>query len=314
VVKQKQDINEDRMICDHKKGIKSYQFYGLPIYRCRDCNIIFTEKYGKDMDVKGIYQDYYRNEISGRFCSWIEYIIRTFRFFRALKIFTIYPQAKSILDVGSGRGFMLYYLKKYYGYQRAAGTQISENAYEFSKNRLHLEIYNKDLLELFQNKDTFDIITLWHVLEHVTQPEKYIEKIYSLLDRRGKLIIEVPNFSSWTRRFTGKYWLGLDINYHITFFTPESLSNILKKHGFKVNAIHTFSLEYSTFLSAQSFVSLFTRSNHLFFQYLQNGNFSLRLIPHIFLFVLINPVCFLINILLYFSKCGEVLLVTSEKD
>jgi len=302
------------MICDHKKGIEPYQFDGLPIYKCKDCNIIFTEKYGKNIDARALYRDYYRNEIAGRFRFGIEYVIRSFRFFRALKIFTIYPKAKSILDVGSGRGFMLYYLKKYYGYRRTAGTQISKNAFEFSKNKLHLEIYDKDLLELFPDKTGFDIVTIWHVLEHVTQPEKYIEKIHSLLNNRGKLIIEVPNFNSWTRALTGKYWLGLDIDYHITFFTPESLSRILKKHNFKINTIHTFSLEYSTFISAQSFISLFTGSNHLFFQYLQNGNFSLRLIPHIFLFILISPICFLINAALYFSGRGEVLLVAAEKN
>lgn len=302
------------MICDHKNGIEPYQFYKIPIYKCRDCNSIFTEKYGKDIDARALYRDYYRNEIAGRFRFGIEYVIRSFRFFRALKIFTIYPQATSILDIGSGRGFMLYYLKKYYGYQRTVGTQISKNAFEFSKDKLHLEIYNKDLLELFPDKTSFDIVTIWHVLEHVTQPEKYIEKIHSLLNDRGKLIIEVPNFNSWTRRLTGKYWLGLDIDYHITFFTPESLSHILKKHNFKINTIHTFSLEYSTFISAQSFVSLITKSDQLFFQYLQNSNFSLRLIPHIFLFILISPISFLINAALYFSGRGEVLLVVAEKN
>lgn len=301
------------MECDHKNGKEIYRYCKEPLYECDDCGLIFTNKYGKDIDSKAVYADYYKNEIAGRFGFGIERIIRIFRFFRAFKIFTIYPQAKSILDVGSGRGFMLYYLKKYYGYQRAVGTQISKNAFEFSTSKLHLEIYDKDLPELSLGSAGFDIVSMWHVLEHVTKPEKYIEHIHSRLNHHGKLVIEVPNFDSWTRALTGKYWLGLDPDYHITFFTPASLSRLLREHNFKIKKIHTFSLEYSTFISAQSFVSLLTRSKHLFFQYLQNGNFNLRLILHIFLFILISPACFLINASLYFSRRGEILLIAAEK-
>lgn len=302
------------MICNHQNYKEIYEFDSTSLYRCDECALIFTNKYCKDFDAEKLYEKYYKNGTATRFNFGIEYVIRLLRFFRAFKIFTLYPRAKSILDIGSGRGFMLYYLKKYYGYQRTAGTQISKNALEFSRNRLGLEIYGKDLLELSMDDDTFDIITMWHVLEHVAEPERYIEKIFNLLNNYGKLVIEVPNFNSWTRALTGRYWLGLDLDYHITFFTPESLSSLLKKYNFKIRTIHTFSLEYSTFISTQSLVSLLTGSNHLIFQYIQTSGFNRRLIPHIFLFILLSPICFLINILLYFSKRGEVLLIVAEKS
>jgi len=244
----------------------------------------------------------------------VEYIIMVFRFFRAFKIFTLAPRAKSILDIGSGRGFTLYYLKKYYNYRRTAGTQISKNAFEFSRDKLRLEIYDKDILELSLENPRFDIITLWHVLEHVAEPEKYIKKIYDLLNDDGRLLIEVPNFDSWTRRITKKYWLGLDLNYHMTFFNPKSLRNLLGKYGFKIKSANTFSLEYSTFTSAQSIVSLLTRSDHLFFKSTQTAAFDKRIVRHIFLLAFLAPICLLINLLLYFSKKGEILLVIAEKE
>jgi len=249
----------------------------------------------------------------GRFNRWLEYVVRIFRFFRTFKIFTLSPKARSILDIGSGRGFMLYFLKKYYGYQRAAGTQIAKKAFEFSRDKLGLEMYNKDLLEIPFEEKTFDIVSLWHVLEHIRNPECYIERIRKILREKGKLIIEVPNFNSWTRYITGQYWLGLDLDYHIYFFTPVTLSNLLKKYGFKIRGIHTFSLEYSAFLSTQSLVSRLTRSDQLFYRRLQTGKIGWKLFPHILLFSVLMPICFIINVLLYFSQRGEVLLVIAEK-
>lgn len=303
-----------QMICTHKDYRKMHKFDAKPLYICDKCGLIFTDKHGQEFDIKSLYETYYQNEMSGKFGFGIERIIRLFRFFRAFKVFTLYPGAKSILDVGNGRGFMLYYLKKYYRFKRTAGTQISENAFEFSKDKLGLEIYNKDLLELPFENGSFDIVTMWHVLEHVAKPDEYISKIFDILGGCGRLIIEVPNFDSWSRGMTGKYWLGLDLDYHINFFTPESLSSLLKKYKFKIKTIRTFSLEYSIFISAQSLVSLFTKSEHIFFKLLQIRGFDWRLIYHGFLFALLAPVCFLINLLLYFSKRGEVLLVVAEKN
>lgn len=243
----------------------------------------------------------------------IEYIIRFFRFLRAFKIYTINPKARSILDIGSGRGFMLYYLKKYYKYKTAVGTQIEKNSYEFSKSKLGLEIYNKDLLDIQFKDRQFDLVTIWHVLEHVPRPEDYVIKIRKLLKPNGTLVVEVPNFDSWTRVFTNKYWLGLDLNYHLFFFNKKTLTSLLKKYGFKIKRAQTFSIEYSAFISTQSIVSLITKTDHIFFSSIQTGKFTPHIVIHIVLFSILFPVCFLINILLYFSDKGEVILVTAQK-
>jgi len=204
------------MECKHYNRKKIQDFDHKALYLCNECGLIFIDV-EKNFDPKSIYKKYYKEDISGRFNFGVEYIVKLFRFIRAYKINKIHPKAKSILDIGSGRGYMLYYLKKYFKYHTAVGTQISQNALEFSKNKLKLEIYGKDLLELDFNNKHFDIITILHVLEHVSQPEKYIEKIYNLLNNQGKLIVKMPNFNSWTRSFTDKYWLALDLDHHLTF-------------------------------------------------------------------------------------------------
>lgn len=301
------------MACDHRNSEKIYVYGKSTLYRCGDCRLVFTPKRPDDPDPKAAYENYYHNEMALRFGYGLEYVVRLFRFFRAFKIFTINPGAKTILDVGSGRGFMLLYLKKYYGYKRTAGTQISKKAFEFSKYRLGLEIYDRDLLELPFDDGSFDVITMWHVLEHVNRPEEYIEKIYRLLRKGGRLVIEVPNFNSWSRAVTGKYWLGLDLDYHVNFFTPETLVSILKKRGFKTRLTRTFSLEYSIFLSAESLASFAARADHVFYKGLQDGTRNTKFFFHLILFIMLTPICALVNLCLWSSRRGEILLVAAQK-
>ena len=301
------------MICENNNSKVILKTKGYTLSRCLSCDLIFAKKDEQNiLNTEEIYSNYYKKENASRFGSPIERIVKIFRFIRAYKIHSLKPRAKSILDIGSGRGWMLYFLKKYFKYEKAVGTQISENAYLFSRDKLKLEIYNKDLLELSFPKK-FDVITLWHVLEHVTEPEKYIERIYQLLDKDGMLFIEVPNFSSWASILTKGHWLALDLKHHLTFFTPASISLLLEKYNFKIKKITTFSLEYSTFTSTQSIVNLITNSDSYFFKWLENMNFNLKIIWHAFLFIILFLPCFLINLFLYFGERGEVLTVVAQK-
>lgn len=302
------------MICKNKDSKIVLETPSHNLFECLSCGLINAVKKEKNiLEPEEIYSNYYKKEKSNRFGGVVELIVKMFRFIRAFRVFVLKRKAKSILDVGSGRGWMLYFLKKYFKYKTTAGTQISENAYKFSKEKLGLEIYNKDLLRLsFEKK--FDLITMWHILEHVEMPEEYIRRVYELLDDDGVLLIEVPNFSSWTRVLTGRYWLSLDLRHHLNFFNRFSLVSLLKKYNFKIENVRTFSLEYSTFTSVQSIINYITKSESYFFEWLQNKDFSLKIILHSFLFVVLFLPCFLINLLFYFSKNGEVLTIIAKKN
>ena len=301
-------------VCGHASRHEFQKFDDVQLYQCTQCALVFREPTDADRKPAQLYDDYYKNELPGRFNSPVEHVVRLLRFYRALKVFTITPRARSILDIGSGRGFMLHYLRKFYGYQRTAGTQISRPALEFSRDVLGLEIYGEDFLARVWDKSQFDVVTMWHVLEHVIDPERYVAKIYYVLNPDGRFIVEVPNLASWTRRLTGKYWLGLDLRYHLTFFSPASLIGMLERHGFRATLVHTFSLEYSTFLSAQSILSRITDSDQLFFRWLQGLRAPLsRVVVHSLSMAALAPVCFLINLLLFLTRRGEVLCVVAKK-
>jgi len=302
------------MICQNENSEIILETNGYKLLKCPSCQLIFAKKNEpKILKSEKIYEDYYKKETASRFGFVIEWVVKAFRFMRAYRISVLRPNSKSILDIGSGRGWMLYFMKKYFKYERTVGTQIADNAYKFSKEKLKLEIYDKDFLELsFEKK--FDIITILHVLEHVKEPERYVEKMYKLLNKEGILFVEVPNYDAWTRKLTKKHWLALDLKHHLTFFTLSSLTSLLEKYNFKIKKIRTFSLEYSTFTSTQSIVNLITDSDSYFFEWLQNMDTNPKIIWHGFLFVILFLPCFLVNFCLYFSKNGEVITITAQKN
>lgn len=298
------------MSCGHPKTELIFSNGAVELNKCRACGLIFRNNISRSEE---IYDSYYEKN-GGRFGFGVEHIVKVFRFWRALKIYLKYPKAKSILDIGSGRGWTLCYLKKYFRYQKAVGIQISQNAYNFSKENLGLEVYNQDFLELnFSEK--FDIVTLWHVLEHLHEPDIYLDKISGSMDSGEILMIEVPNYSSWTRKLTGKYWLALDPKHHINFFTEKVLKKMLIERHFKIKNTSFFSLEYSAFTSAQSLLNLITGTNDYFFRGLQERKINFKMFFHAFIFfMVVFPLCLLINIALYFTKYGEIINIIAWKD
>lgn len=301
-------------ICAHPRRREVDRFDGVPLYECLDCALVFREPTDADRNPGDLYDDFYKNELSARFPSPVEIVVRMLRFYRALKIFTISPRARTILDIGSGRGFTLHYLRKFYRYRRAAGIQISRPALEFSRDVLGLEVRGQDFLEDDWSDARFDVVSMWHVMEHVIDPERYLAKIRSVLGPEGRFIVEVPNLDSWTRRLSGKYWLGYDLRYHLTFFSPRSLAAMLERHGFQATLVHTFSMEYSTFLSAQSLVGRITGADQLFYRWLQGVKTPpLRGLLHGALVAIFSPFCLAVNLALFLTRRGEVLCVVAKK-
>jgi len=265
------------------------------------------------MVTSNIYDDYYKNETATRFNFGLEQVVKLFRLWRSVKIKSLVPQASSILDIGCGRGWMLCFLKKYFGFSEVAGTQISLPAIKFARERLGLKIYDRDLLELQLPGESLDVVTIWHVLEHVPRPADYAREMYRLLKPGGTLLVEVPNLAAWSRPITGKYWLSWDPKYHLTFFDPPALTKLLSDAGFRIKTIHTHSLEYSTFTSVQSLVSRLTRTDQRFFAWLQRPIRSWSVLIDLCLFAVLTPFCLIINLALYFSRRGEVLLIIAGK-
>lgn len=137
----------------------------------------------------------------------------------------------TLLDVGTGTGGFLSKMEKS-GWQTTGiepDYQAREKAYMLYK----LPVFEPS--HLFQLKeDSFDAITLWHVLEHVYDLHGYFGQFSKLLKTSGLLFIAVPNYTSYDAQFYGEYWAAYDVPRHLYHFSPTSVKLLAQMHGFRI--------------------------------------------------------------------------------
>ncbi|MDT0685512.1 class I SAM-dependent methyltransferase [Autumnicola psychrophila] len=139
-----------------------------------------------------------------------------------------YKMSGKLLDVGAGTGDFLIEAKKQ-GFT-AYGVEPNETArgVAFHKD-VNLEKSFKDL------EDTnFDVISMWHVLEHIPDQEKEITSLYNLLNDDGILIVAVPNFKSYDATFYKEYWAGYDVPRHLYHFSQNGLTSFFFDNNFEL--------------------------------------------------------------------------------
>ena len=141
--------------------------------------------------------------------------------------------SKNLLDVGCGTGEFLLTCKN--NGWNISGVEPNNNAKTLAKQKLEngssVEIF--DDLNLIENEQ-FDIITLWHVLEHVPNLEIYISKLKSLLKPDGVLIIAVPNFKSFDASYYKNFWAAYDVPRHLWHFSQTSIQKLFIKANLNV--------------------------------------------------------------------------------
>lgn len=136
--------------------------------------------------------------------------------------------SKTILDIGCGTGEFLITARK--NNWTTLGVEINDEARHKSSKK---NITTYKFIEEVKSSQ-FNIITLWHVLEHLKDLNGTITKISSLLDTDGTLIIAVPNYKSYDANYYKEYWAAYDTPRHLWHFSQKSISTIFENHNLKV--------------------------------------------------------------------------------
>ena len=142
------------------------------------------------------------------------------------------PQ-KTILDIGCGTGDFLKVCKK--NGWTVTGVEPNEKAKKIAEKKLNSH-HNTNLYSEINNlpKNAFDIITLWHVLEHVPNIEEYIIALKKLLKPQGVLIIAVPNFKSFDAKYYQQFWAAFDAPRHLWHFSKTSIQKLFAKEQMRL--------------------------------------------------------------------------------
>jgi SAM-dependent methyltransferase len=137
----------------------------------------------------------------------------------------------NLLDVGSGTGAFVNEMKGY-GWQ-VTGLEPDEDARKIANEINAVEL--TDINQFYQlAAGTYDAITMWHVLEHVHDLQRYIQQLKNLLKETGKLFIAVPNYTSKDAAIYQEYWAAYDMPRHLYHFSPRSMQVLVEKHGLKL--------------------------------------------------------------------------------
>ena len=174
------------------------------------------------------------------------------------------PAQRRVLDVGCGPGFLLeaFRARGWAG----VGLERTEQAARHGQT-LGLDIRTGSLWDDALAGGRFEAAVLWHVLEHVPDPSRWLVQLESLLAPGGILLVSVPNFGSPEARFAGPVWFHLDVPRHLVHFTPAALGRLLEETGFEVVDRWHYAPEFDLFSFIQSALNwLGLPFNHLYRQ------------------------------------------------
>lgn len=213
------------------------------LIKCNQCQLIFTTPFPAENELAGYYksEQYYSHKTDQKsFTKTIYHFARRINIKSKYRLVNKLIHPGKVLEFGSGSGELLYYFKKK-GWN-VTGIEPDKTSREFAKHEYDLNIVSENTPETIVN-NSFDLVMLWHVLEHVYNLNEKVLEINKLLKNNGLLVLAVPNIESFDARKYGAQWAAIDVPRHLYHFTKHSLTFLLNKHGFSIREILPMKLD-----------------------------------------------------------------------
>jgi SAM-dependent methyltransferase len=172
-------------------------------------------------------------------------------------------QQPKVLDIGCGRGHLLRAFQQ--GGCEVLGTEFSDDACRFAREVLKIPVKVGTLSELNFPDASFDVVVMWHVLEHVSDPRPTLAEVARILKPGGFFMVAVPDFGSPEAQLTKAGWFHLDVPRHLSHHARNSLTQQLSVAGLEPRWASSLAPEYDSFSFGQSLLNwLGVRPNFLY--------------------------------------------------
>lgn len=234
------------IVCRSEKNVLFTRKNGCDIWRCQECGLLFV--YPATVDTKVIYSEDYFGGAKGGF-GYVDYdadkepMIPAFKKY-LLRIRTHAPQGERLLDVGAASGFFIDMARRE-GW-RVKGVEVSDHAAALGRKK-GLDVETGTLASLGK-ENSFDVITMLDLIEHVEDPLLELTEAHARLAPRGILVINTPDAGSLPAKILGRRWHLIVPPEHLYYFNVHNLSMLLQHAGFEVMLVtkigKRFTLQY----------------------------------------------------------------------
>ena len=186
--------------------------------------------------------------------NWFEkayHLVRRFSLKQKLKLINGFKtETKTLLDVGCGTGDFLKTAKE--NNWTVSGIEPNADARSIANQKTENAVLDIEQLNNFES-NSFDVITLWHVLEHLPDLEHQISILKKLLKPKGRLVVAVPNYKSFDASYYNQFWAAYDVPRHLWHFDQNSISKLFASIDMKIEQIKPmlFDAFYVSLLSEQ---------------------------------------------------------------
>jgi len=206
---------------------------GWGVYKCCSCGLGILDQRPSQEELAELYRDAYfvGHYDEGAVPGTEAMRKRLSQEGHRIKFFRPFKNKGRVLDIGCGRGYFLMACRER-GFD-VQGFDVSDDGAAYVRETLGISVKTGILEDAFEG-ETFDVITMWHSLEHTSDPAKYLDLAGRWLKPDGVVVIDVPNYTGTDARMQWEEWKDWDLPYHLLHFTPKSLDMLLHRHGFAV--------------------------------------------------------------------------------
>jgi SAM-dependent methyltransferase len=216
------------------------------IVNCQSCSFKFTSPRPQNQDLGNYYksEDYISHSNTSKgLISKLYKSVRNHTIKKKIALVLKHVSRGTILDYGCGTGMFLSACQK--DGWKAFGMEPDEGARKIATQMGLNTFSDKDRMQTYITNQKFDAITLWHVLEHVTDLPETLSFFKSKLNPKGVLIIAVPNHTSYDANKYKEFWAAYDVPRHLYHFEINSISKLLDNYGFKLQ--ETKAMKFDSF-------------------------------------------------------------------
>lgn len=206
------------------------------ILHCANCSARFTQNVPVKQQIGAYYQfaDYISHtDTKQGFINSAYHFVRNFtiRFKRNLVKKESGLQKGNLLDIGAGTGSFAAEMQKQKWNITALEPDEVARTNALKNHALQL-LPPENLFAFPQN--SFNVITMWHVLEHVHELHQYVQTFSKILTQNGTIFIAVPNYTSKDAQHYKNFWAAYDVPRHLYHFSPNAMQQLMQQHGFKI--------------------------------------------------------------------------------